>query len=245
MVTAKKTARKTTAAAKSAAPKSAASESGAVPGGATAYVLRVELRDLKPAIWRDVWVAPSATLRQLHSIIQAAMGWRNGHLHGFAIPGTGRAGRYWGVPPHQRFEPRQAQDGMGFGDPANDDTRTRLEQVLQTPKDKLLYLYDYGDDWEHVITLKKVVTTPEPLPLLASAAYTCPPEDCGGPPGFMQLAQTLNDPHDPEHADMRAWVDEMQGPGWMPGALQRPDFDALAAAVARLRPRARARLRSV
>ena len=25
---------------------------------ASAYVLRIELRDLKPAIWREVWVAP-------------------------------------------------------------------------------------------------------------------------------------------------------------------------------------------
>lgn len=207
--------------------------------GAIAYMLRVELRDLKPAIWRELWVDPQITLRKLHDVIQAAMGWENCHLHGFAVPGTGRAGRYWGVPPLRRFEPREARDGMGFGDEANDDARTRLAQVLQAPKDKLLYLYDYGDDWEHLVTLKKIVTTPEPLPLLAAGAYTCPPEDCGGVPGFLDLVDVLNDPQDPEHAGLREWVDGMTEPGWMPGVLDEAAFRQRADAVARLRPRPR------
>lgn len=204
-----------------------------------AYLLRIELRDFKPAIWREVWVDPRTTLRKLHAIVQAAMGWEDAHLYGFAIPGRGRASRYWGVPAHQRFEPRQPDDFMGFGDRSKSDARTRLDQVLQATGDKLLYLYDYGDDWEHLITLKKLITTSEPLPLLVRATHGCPPEDCGGVGGFLHLAEVLNDPDDPEHEDMREFIDEIKGPGWQPGPLDPGDFDDLAAAVAGLQPRVR------
>ena len=204
----------------------------------TAYVLRIELRELTPVIWREVWVAPDITLRKLHGVIQAAMGWHDCHLYGFGVPGRGRAAHFWGVPSLYRFEPRAARDRMDLREPANDDASTALSQVLRAPKDKLLYLYDFGDDWEHLITLQKIVTTPEPLPLLARAAYTCPPESCGGVPGFLNLAQALHDPNHPEHADLRAWVDDAVARDWLPGELDPAAFKAHASAVARLRPRA-------
>lgn len=209
--------------------------------GRAAYVLRIELRGLRPTIWREVWVDPTITLRRLHGVIQAAMGWENAHLHGFAIPGTGRASCYWGVPSLRRFEPLDAQGDFGPMEPGNDDALTRLAQVMARPRDKLLYLYDYGDDWEHLITLKKVITTAEPLPLLAAAVFSCPPEDCGGPGGFTHLAEVLSDPRDPEHADLRAWVDEMMGPDWVPGELSDAQFRKRVAAVAKLRPRGKRR----
>ena len=40
-----------------------------------ALLLRVELKDFKPAIYREVLVVPNITLRALHAVIQAAMGW--------------------------------------------------------------------------------------------------------------------------------------------------------------------------
>jgi hypothetical protein len=43
------------------------------------------LPDLKPAIWRRVFVPQSVTLAKLHQVIQIAMGWTNSHLHEFTI----------------------------------------------------------------------------------------------------------------------------------------------------------------
>lgn len=205
--------------------------------GASAYVLRIELRGVKPAIWREVWVDPAISLRQLHAIIQAAMGWDNAHLYSFAIPGSGRAKHYWSVPPQQRFEPGAARgDDMGFGNQSQDDARATVAQVLKAPRAKLLYLYDFGDDWEHLITLKKIITTPEPLPLLASAACICPPEDCGGVYGFGDLVEALADPGHPDHAEMSEYYDGLE-----PGPLDQAAFTELASAVAALRPRPKAR----
>ena len=47
--------------------------------------LKITLRDTDPAIWRRVEVARTITLKDLHAIIQAAMGWENYHLYQFYI----------------------------------------------------------------------------------------------------------------------------------------------------------------
>lgn len=101
-----------------------------------AYQLRVALRDLKPAIYRDLLVDPGITLRKLHSVIQAAMGWDDEHLYGFALPTSGTQ-RYWRVPAQRRFEPKSASGG--WGEPSPSDAKYRVQDVLTAPKQKLLY----------------------------------------------------------------------------------------------------------
>jgi len=46
-------------------------------------VLRVELLDIEPLIWRRVRVTRSVTFKQLHEILQIVMGWQDSHLHEF------------------------------------------------------------------------------------------------------------------------------------------------------------------
>jgi len=47
--------------------------------------IRIELRGTDPVIWRQVEVPTSITLKGLHDIVQAAMGWCDCHLWGFTI----------------------------------------------------------------------------------------------------------------------------------------------------------------
>jgi hypothetical protein len=47
-------------------------------------VLRIELENIEPLIWRRVAVRTSINLKALHSVIQAAMGWLDYHLWEFA-----------------------------------------------------------------------------------------------------------------------------------------------------------------
>lgn len=65
-----------------------------------AYQLRIELRGFKPAIYRDVLVDPATPLPKLHNLIQAAMGWEDAHMHGFAKPLKNE--RYYRVPARHR-----------------------------------------------------------------------------------------------------------------------------------------------
>lgn len=192
----------------------------------TAYQLRIELRDFKPAIYRDVLVDPATPLPKLHKLIQSAMGWEDVHLHGFAVPL--KSERYYRVPASRRFE---KPDAVNWGEPAHNEARFKLQDVMAAPKDKLLYLYDFGDDWEHVITLKAVVDTELALPSLLKAQQGCPPEDCGGPPGAQYWASVWYDKSHPER-DIALQIFGEYEPGWL-------DFDALQKAVVKLQPKLR------
>ena len=55
--------------------------------------LRIELREVKPRIWRELLVPDTITLTRLHDVIQAAMGWTDTHLHEFEI-----GHRRYGIP---------------------------------------------------------------------------------------------------------------------------------------------------
>ena len=71
-------------------PASAPEKSGAI------LQLKVWLLGLSPMVWRQVRVPAVFTLRQLHGVIQVAMGWEGIHLFQFHL----RAIRYgsWEFP---------------------------------------------------------------------------------------------------------------------------------------------------
>ncbi len=83
-----------------------------------------------------------------------------------------------------------------------------LSCVLQEPKDKIIYEYDFGDSWEHELLLEKVLA-PDPAiryPICVTGKRACPPEDCGGIWGYAELLEALASPNHPEHASMLEWA---------------------------------------
>ncbi len=162
------------------------------------YRLKVTLRRIRPPIWRRIEVCSDIKLAGLHTAIQDAMGWADGHLHEFECGGE-RYGRH-----------DDAVDG--FGDRARDEKRTRLDALLRKPKDALVYLYDFGDGWEHHVVLEAIEALPPeqraPRPRCIGGRRACPPEDCGGPGGYARMLEVLANPRDPEHASYREWLDD-------------------------------------
>jgi len=49
------------------------------------YLLKIQLLDIEPAIWRRFVAPASITLDRLHDVIQIVMGWTDSHLHEFTI----------------------------------------------------------------------------------------------------------------------------------------------------------------
>jgi len=47
------------------------------------YLLKVQLLDIEPAIWRRFVVPDSITLERLHDVVQIVMGWTDDHMQGF------------------------------------------------------------------------------------------------------------------------------------------------------------------
>jgi len=156
------------------------------------YQLHIELRDLKPAIWRRVLVPQSVTLAKLHQVIQIAMGWTNSHLHEFTI---GRI-RY-GMPSRESIEP----------DLMINEKRATLQASLPPSTKSFSYSYDFGDGWEHTLRVEKTLPIDPAFhyPLCMAGANACPPEDIGGPPGYVDFVQAISDPAHPEHEELLAW----------------------------------------
>jgi hypothetical protein len=69
------------------------------------------------------------------------------------------------------------------------------------------YVYDFGDDWRHLITVEEILpigATPPKTECFA-AENACPLEDIGGLPGYMNYLEAILDPTYPEHRAMRDW----------------------------------------
>ena len=64
-----------------------------------------------------------------------------------------------------------------------------------------------------------------------AGARACPPEDCGGTPGYTQLIETLSDPEHPEHDDMLHWLGIEKGTDFDPAHFDTRDANQRIAAV--------------
>ena len=193
----------------------------------TAYLLRIELQDVQPAVIREVLVDPGITLRALHKVIQAAMGWQTSHLHAFALPERA-TDSFWEVPKTRQW---QEPDPDGWGEPTGNDAKITLGELLTAPQQQLLYVYDFGDDWQHTITLLAIKKADAPLPHLVAAQTGCPPEDCGGLPGLEYWTGAWHDTRHESHDIARLMFGEF-GPGYL-------DVAALHAALFKLRKKPR------
>lgn len=159
------------------------------------FQLKVTLLGTRPPIWRQLLVPADLTLAQLHDVLQVAMGWQECHMHEFSA-----AGRHFGRPdPEDRF--------MGIP-PVEDERRVRLSSLLRRIGTKVIYTYDLGDSWEHSIVLeKRLPAAPNMLyPICTDGQPACPPEDCGGIPGFCDLLDALRDPTHEQHKELQDWV---------------------------------------
>ncbi|MHB9035016.1 MAG: plasmid pRiA4b ORF-3 family protein [Armatimonadota bacterium] len=156
------------------------------------YQLKISLNYIKPEIWRRFLVRSDISLVKLHNVIQGIMGWENCHLYHFEVCGVEYA------------DPDLVDDEIEMGDAS----RLTIENVFPRIKSKCGYTYDFGDNWQHKIVLEK---TFEPVPgdrypLCVDGARSCPPEDCGGVGGYVELLRVLTDPEDEEYGEMKTWV---------------------------------------
>lgn len=154
------------------------------------FELEIALDEIEPRIWRAIQVPNSITLRRLHKVIQAAMAWENCHLYRYE-----RNGVVFGPP-----DPDYLDDTI-------DDRKVALCCLLKQEGDTMTYIYDFGDDWRHTVTLRRIL--PEDAetiyPLCTGGANACPPEDVGGPPGYADYCEVIQDPSHEQYEECLVW----------------------------------------
>lgn len=153
-----------------------------------ALELTVTLRDVEPPVWRRIVVPESLTLRELHAVLQTAMGWQDDHLFLFRVGDV-----VYG-------------DVDDFPGEVGDDETVTVGDAAAVGT-AFGYEYDFGDGWEHVVEAgQRLPAVGTGTPFCMAGARACPPEDCGGPPGYEHLLRVLADPRHPEHEELTEWV---------------------------------------
>ena len=127
--------------------------------------VKVWLVGISPMVWRRVLVPTHFTLRELHGVIQVAMGWEGIHLYDFHL----RAARY------------------GSWEVAASSPDVTLAALRFRKGARFIYEYDLNIPWRHEVRIEDRLE-PEArktYPVCTGGDGACPPEDCGGPERFM------------------------------------------------------------
>ncbi len=171
------------------------------------HTLKVTLLDLSTPAWRLLRVPSAITLSALHAVIQVAMGWENRHLHQWRVGDI-------------VYAPAGEED---WGDHVADEAVAVLGELAGVDS-VFRYDYDLGDGWEHLVEVVAVEPYDGSVPPVAvlGGARSAPPEDSGGPSGYEHLLDALEDPDDPEHDELQAWVGDGFDPDFFdPGRVNR------------------------
>ncbi len=168
-------------------------------GFSRVYQFKITLKDIKPLVWRRIQVPETYTFWDLHVAIQDAMGWQDYHLHLFEV-----------VDPATRTK---VEIGIPSKSPVWDEGilpgwKHRIADYFSVENSVANYVYDFGDDWEHIVKLEKILPRDEHgfYPICIAGKRACPPEDCGGVPGYEELLEILKNPGHNEYRETLQWL---------------------------------------
>jgi hypothetical protein len=164
------------------------------------YQLEIWLNEIEPRIWRKFEVPADIRLDKLHGVIQDVMGWSDSHLHSFNADENEYSLPY--------------PDDDAYNEGMLDERKAKLTDLVSRPKDRFVYVYDFGDNWEHTIELVEIKEPQKGVryPICLDGQRACPPEDCGGPWGYPELLETLSNPDHEDYEEMLEWLGDKFDP---------------------------------
>jgi len=164
------------------------------------YQFKITLKYIRPPIWRRIQVPETYTFWELHAAIQNAMGWTDSHLHEFVMPHPDTKERWRICIPFEEDL---------FADDVLDERKEKIANWFSEDNPVAIYLYDFGDSWEHQVKLEKILPREKGVsyPRCVAGRRACPPEDCGGVGGYEAIVAGESEfqedfaDYDPEHFD--------------------------------------------
>ena len=162
------------------------------------FQFKITLGGIQPPIWRRIQVPRHYSFWDLHVAVQDSMGWLDYHLHIFRFR-----------KPHKRVTVE-----IGITGDEMDDNITlpgweiSMADYFTEPGSLALYEYDFGDSWEHDLLLEGILLKEKGVkyPRCIAGERACPPEDCGGVPGYYRLLEILNNPKHDEYQETIDWL---------------------------------------
>ena len=141
------------------------------------YQFKITLKSISPPIWRRIQVPESYSFWDLHVAIQDVMGWLDSHLHEFEIINPSIGIKVAIEIPGEDFDmDRETLPGW----------EQKIDDYFNMENRVAYYEYDFGDSWEHMIKLEKIIPRDKDTdyPKCIAGKRSCPPEDCGGVWGY-------------------------------------------------------------
>ncbi len=156
--------------------------------------VRIELMGVdNPKVWRELWIPMNITFDRFHKILQAAMGWEDFHMYSFQ---ECLESRYFHImcPPFDELPGIDATslsiNAIMWGYFDSFQMENAIDKLNKV--DKLYYIYDFGDQWEHEIAVIEFDTTSIKFAEITNGGGACPPEDCGGASGYQRTKKYLD-----------------------------------------------------
>lgn len=192
-----------------------------------AYQIKIELVRSNPLIWRRVIIPAGATFYRLYETIQNSMGWMASfinemHLYEFDLRAenlsiTNNTESY----NENKFYKYKYKNVKlnGKNDPFGIIAH-HIKTIVRQPKTIKIdtyiekyktfhYTYDFGDDWQHLITLEMILEDYHyGYPVLIDGQENCPPEDVGGLGGYDEFLKIYNDPCNLHYVETIEWLKE-------------------------------------
>jgi len=144
------------------------------------YQIKIQVKNVRPSIYRTILVNEDVNFQKLHTYIQSIFGLLDYHLWEFHY-GDSRT-------PTAITVKTNDENSFPWEEPKLEAKKIKLKKILKKEKDKCLYWYDFGDDWEFDITLQKIFSKKEfqdkfsgkKYPMLLKAKGPMLLEDVGG-----------------------------------------------------------------
>lgn len=187
-------------------------EIGSAPDTVRGFRIRLDLMGTKPPVWRRIDLPGDMRLSRLHEVIQTTMGWTDSHLHRFRIGAGFDSAEFL-----TEFDRAEGDEGV----PEDD---VRLDQIVSGKGGRLWYDYDFGDGWEHVLKIEKVLDEPPSTPKCIAGRLACPPDDCGGIWGYQELAEWVRSDYR-EDRRPEVFADTEEALSWLPEGWHPDIFD--------------------
>lgn len=166
------------------------------------YQLNIQLALDGHDIWRRVHIPANYSFRSLHNLIQIVFDWQNYHLHEFSTLRENNK--------NLKIVMDDDPETMEFANfSANEIVQERFVSLKDvfTQHPEVIYEYDFGDSWRHVITLEKSLPATSLSATFLEGKGERPPEDVGGSHGFNEYLTVINDPTSPEYEHFTAWAE--------------------------------------